>query len=145
MFFKKSLISWCALAILPVLSSMAMAAPSRFAEEDDSDTETDTALFVKDADPQMAVDATISVTKFSTITNVSTGSTREVWWNNSSASTVYNFNAVPITLTGSTGCAEITRTWRTVAGNPQEHEVHAYVKNCGTSTINIDIYMTSIK
>jgi len=77
--------------------------------------------------------------KLLTFTNVAPNATVHGWWNNANAE-VYRLNAWPNVAPGVTASAEITDISSVVHGSPSERELHFYVKNTGTTTIDIDVW-----
>jgi CubicO group peptidase (beta-lactamase class C family) len=78
-------------------------------------------------------------TKLVTFTNVAPNATVHSRWNNANAE-VYRLNAWPKVAPGVAASAEITKTSSVVHGSPSERELHFYVKNTGTTTIDIDVW-----
>lgn len=149
MLLKTMFASLSALTLLTVATSVVMANPLRYEDEGDYELEGDLNEVVEitpvEVTKVQATTATATVTKLTGLTSLAAGASREVWWNNSYSNAVYTINAVPVVLVGASGCAEVTRQWRTLASNPQEHEFHFTVKNCGTSTANIDLYLSTVR
>ncbi len=83
--------------------------------------------------------ATSGATRLITFTNVAPNVTAHSWWNNANAE-VYRLNAWPKVAPGVAGSAEITKTTSVVHGSPSERELHFYVKNTGTTNIDIDVW-----
>src|SRR6266542_566956 len=77
--------------------------------------------------------------KLITFTKVAPNATVHSWWNNANAE-VYRLNAWPKVAPGVAASAEITETSSVVHGSPSERELHFYVKNTGTTTIDIDVW-----
>lgn len=77
--------------------------------------------------------------KVKTFTNVAPNATVHSWWNNANAE-VYRLNAWPKVAPGVAASAEITKTMSVVHGTPSERELHFYVKNTGTTAIDIDVW-----
>jgi CubicO group peptidase (beta-lactamase class C family) len=77
--------------------------------------------------------------KLVTFTEVAPNATVHSWWNNANAE-VYRLNAWPVVAPGVAASAEITETSSVVHGSPSERELHFYVKNTGTTTIDIDVW-----
>ena len=78
-------------------------------------------------------------TKFITFDNVAAGATAHGWWNNATAE-MYRLSAWPEVAAGISASAEITQIRSIVHGNPSERELHFWVKNTGTTTIDIDVW-----
>jgi len=78
-------------------------------------------------------------TKLLTFEGVAPNATAHGWWNNANAE-IYRLNAWPKVAAGVTASAQITKTQMVVHGNPSERELHFYVKNTGTTTIDIDVW-----
>ena len=78
-------------------------------------------------------------TKFITFDNVAAGATAHGWWNNATAE-MYRLSAWPKVAAGISASAEITQIRSIVHGNPSERELHFWVKNTGTTTIDIDVW-----
>jgi CubicO group peptidase (beta-lactamase class C family) len=77
--------------------------------------------------------------KLTTFTKVAPNATVHSWWNNANAET-YRLNAWPKVPSGVDASAEITRVSSRVHGFPPERELHFYVKNTGSTTIDIDVW-----
>ena len=77
--------------------------------------------------------------KFITLDNVAAGATAHGWWNNATAE-MYRLSAWPKVAPGISASAEITQISSIVHGNPSERELHFWVKNTGTTTIDIDVW-----
>lgn len=77
--------------------------------------------------------------KFGTFTQVAPGATVNSHWNNANAE-VYSLQAWPKAAPGVAASAEITKISFVVHGNPSERELHYWVKNTGTSKVDIDIW-----
>ena len=77
--------------------------------------------------------------KFITFDNVAAGATAHGWWNNAKAE-MYRLSAWPKVAAGISASAEITQIKSIVHGNPSERELHFWVKNTGTTTIDIDVW-----
>ena len=77
--------------------------------------------------------------KFITFDNVAAGATAHGWWNNAKAE-MYRLSAWPKVAPGILASAEITQIRSIVHGNPSERELHFWVKNTGTTTIDIDVW-----
>ena len=84
--------------------------------------------------------ATSGGQKLSTLTQVAAGATVQKVWNNANAE-VYSAHAWPIVPPGVDGSAEVTKTRFVVHGNPSERELHFWVKNTGTTTIDIAVWL----
>jgi CubicO group peptidase (beta-lactamase class C family) len=82
---------------------------------------------------------TLGAVKLKTFTAVAPKATVHSWWNNANAE-VYRLNAWPKVAPGVAASAEITKTMSVVHGSPSERELHFYVKNTGTTTIDIDVW-----
>jgi P pilus assembly chaperone PapD len=78
--------------------------------------------------------------KLTTLTGVAPGVTQNMIWNNANAE-VYSLHAWPVVPVGVSASAEITKTSFVVHGNPQERELHYSVKNTGTTTANIEVWV----
>jgi CubicO group peptidase (beta-lactamase class C family) len=74
-----------------------------------------------------------------TFKNVAPTATAHGWWNNANAE-VYRVNAWPKVAPGTAASAEITKITSVVHGTPSERELHFYVQNTGTTTIDIDVW-----
>jgi hypothetical protein len=83
--------------------------------------------------------ATSGGQKFVRLTDVAPGATVGRKWNNANAE-VYSLQAWPVVPAGVSASAEITKTSFVVHGNPSERELHYWVKNTGTSTVDIDVW-----
>lgn len=77
--------------------------------------------------------------KLTTLTGVGPGATAHGWWNNANAE-VYRLNAWPKVAPGVSASAEIVNVRSTVHDDPSERELHFYVKNTGTTVIDIDVW-----
>jgi hypothetical protein len=77
--------------------------------------------------------------KLTTLKKVAPGATIFRKWNNANAE-VYSLHAWPVVAAGVDSSAEITRTSFVVHGNPQERELHYWVKNTGATQIDIDVW-----
>jgi len=77
--------------------------------------------------------------KIRTFTNVQPGATADSWWNNAN-SEVYRLNAWPKVAPGVTASAEITKISSVVRGSPSERELHYWVKNTGTTQVDIAVW-----
>ena len=77
--------------------------------------------------------------KLLTFTNLQPGTTAHGWWNNAN-SEVYRLNAWPNVAPGVAASAEITKSSFVVHGNPSERELHFWVKNTGTTQVDIAVW-----
>jgi hypothetical protein len=83
--------------------------------------------------------ATSGGLKLTTVAKVDPGATIKRKWNNATAE-VYSLHAWPAVRSGVKASAEITRTSFVVHGNPSERELHFWVKNTGTTQVDIDVW-----
>jgi hypothetical protein len=83
--------------------------------------------------------ATSGGLKLETLKQVGPGATVHSKWNNANAE-VYSLQAWPVVPAGVDSSAEIARTSFVVHGNPSERELHYWVKNTGTSQVDIDVW-----
>lgn len=83
--------------------------------------------------------ATSGGLKLETLTQVAPGATVGRKWNNANAE-VYSLHAWPVVPAGVDSSAEITRISFVVHGNPSERELHYWVKNTGTTQVDIDVW-----
>jgi hypothetical protein len=83
--------------------------------------------------------ATSGGQKLGTLTQVAPGATAHSWWNNANAE-VYSLQAWPIVAPGVSASAEITKISYVVHGSPSERELHYWVKNTGSTPIDIAIW-----
>jgi hypothetical protein len=77
--------------------------------------------------------------KLGTLPQVAPGATVESVWKNAD-SEVYSLHAWPAASPGVSASAEITRTSFVVQGNPQKRELHFWVKNTGTTPVDITVW-----
>jgi hypothetical protein len=77
--------------------------------------------------------------KLGTLKQVAPGTTQFGKWNNANAE-VYSLQAWPVSPTGIDSSAEIIRTSFVVQGNPSTRELHFWVKNTGTTQVDIDVW-----
>jgi hypothetical protein len=77
--------------------------------------------------------------KLGTLAQVAPGATVHSWWNNANAE-VYSLQVWPVVPAGVDSSAEITKTSFVVHGNPSERELHYWVKNTGTTQIDVDVW-----
>ena len=83
--------------------------------------------------------ATSGGQKLGTLTQVAAGATVFGKWNNANAE-VYSLHAWPVVAAGISASAEIIRTSFVVHGNPSERELQFWVKNTGTTKVDIAIW-----
>jgi hypothetical protein len=83
--------------------------------------------------------ATSGGQKFVTLSQVAPGATVGSKWNNANAE-VYNLHAWPVVSAGVDASAEITKSSFVVHGNPSERELHFWVKNTGTTQVDIAVW-----
>ena len=83
--------------------------------------------------------ATSGGQKLVTLSQVAPGATVGSHWNNANAE-VYNLHAWPVVGAGVDASAEITKTSFVVHGNPSERELHFWVKNTGTTQVDIAVW-----
>jgi hypothetical protein len=84
--------------------------------------------------------ATSGGQKLTTITQLAPGASVGMVWNNANWE-VHCLNAWPVVVPGASASAEITKITYVVHGNPSERELHYTVKNTGSTTINVDIWV----
>jgi len=77
--------------------------------------------------------------KLGTLKQVAPGATVARVWNNANAE-VYSLHPWPVVSAGVDASAEITRISFVVHGNPSEKELHYWVKNTGSTIIDIDVW-----
>ena len=77
--------------------------------------------------------------KLLTLPQVAPGATVGKKWNHAN-SEVYSLHAWPVVSAGVNASAEITKTSFVVHGNPQERELHFWVKNTGTTPVDIAVW-----
>lgn len=83
--------------------------------------------------------ATSGGLKLTTIKQVAPGATVGRKWNNATAE-VYSLDAWPVVAAGVESSAEIMKINFFVHGNPSERELHYWVKNTGTTKVDIDVW-----
>jgi len=77
--------------------------------------------------------------KLTTLSQVPAGATVGRTWNNANAE-VYSLHVWPMVGAGVDASAEITRTSFVVHGNPSERELQYWVKNTGTTQVDIAVW-----
>jgi hypothetical protein len=83
--------------------------------------------------------ATSGGQRLTTLTQVAPGATVKRIWNNAVAE-VYSLHVWPVAPAGVSASAEIAKISFIVHGNPSERELHYWVKNTGTSIVDIDVW-----
>jgi hypothetical protein len=83
--------------------------------------------------------ATSGGLKFGTFTQVAPGATVSSKWNNANAE-VYSLQVWPVVPSGVDASAEVTKIKYVVHGNPSERELHYWVKNTGTTPVDIAVW-----
>jgi hypothetical protein len=83
--------------------------------------------------------ATSGGQKLVTLSQVAPGATVGSKWNNANAE-VYSLHAWPVVSAGVNASAEIAKTSFVVHGNPSERELHFWVKNTGTTQVDIAVW-----
>jgi hypothetical protein len=83
--------------------------------------------------------ATSGGLKLGTLKQVAPGATISSTWNNAN-SEVYSLQAWPVVAAGVDASAEVTKMRFVVHGNPSERELQYWVKNTGSSKVDIDVW-----